>query len=89
MNTITTNVCDEYILKRCEEIMLDDENYQEQNKEIIEAEVNFKKSLTLEQKKEYDKMEELCMKSISYLAICVYRTCLSDIKEVKNQLSWL
>jgi hypothetical protein len=79
---------DEFVSKRCEEIMLDDEKYNGINSCILNLESELKKTLSPEQIKKYNLIEEMNIKSICDLAICIYKTSISDIKEAQNRLSW-
>lgn len=81
---IRSNAFDEFITKRCEEIQLNDESYQELNNSILEMETEFKKTLTPDQIKAYNEIEELTMKSIAQLTITIYENCLSDIENIRK-----
>jgi hypothetical protein len=79
-----SNVFSEFISERCEEIILQDEPYKKFNNEILILETEFKKTLSPEQIKEYNKMEEISMQSIAYAVQCTYNACLEDIKNMSK-----
>jgi len=80
----SSKVFGEFVSKRCEEILSQDEEYQKFNDAIFNTENEFKKSLSPDQIKDYNRMEELNMESIIYAAVCIYNTCLVDIENVKK-----
>ena len=51
----------EEIMKRCEEILINDVEYQQLNKKIVEMENKFKKTLSQEQLAAYIKLEYMVM----------------------------
>lgn len=62
----------QYIYKRCEEILQNDEISQEYNKRISELEKQFKSKLTPELIKEYNKLEELIIEASTYNEFLIY-----------------
>lgn len=70
---------EEFVMKRCEEILTNDETYQKFNHTILDMESKFKKTLSQEQIKDYNKLEETVMASITYATAYIYNKCLEDI----------
>lgn len=60
-----SNPLDEYISKKCDEILLNDKDYCEENNRIIEMEKAFKATLTSEQKKAYGAIECACISQLA------------------------
>lgn len=75
---------EDHVCRRCEEILFYDEKYQKFSSDILDLEIEFKKSLSLDQIKEYNKMEKLNMESIAYAATCIYKKCLAGIENLKK-----
>lgn len=68
----------EYVSRRCEEILQEDEAYQKLNEAILNMESEFKKTLTMDQRRNYNKIEEAVISSITHAAISIYNNCLLD-----------
>jgi hypothetical protein len=69
---------DEFIFKRCEEIIRDDSESQRLNKEILAQESAFKGMLNPMQLKAYNGLEEKVIAQAAYNEHCVYRQAQKD-----------
>lgn len=76
---------DEFIARRCEEVLDGDPIYQGYNKEILTAEKEFKATLTPEQLKMYDKIEEIVIASIAHSNVLIYQAATND---KSNKIAW-
>ena len=72
------NVFDEAISKRCDEILLGDEQYVKFNNKIIQLESEFKLSLSSQQRSLYDKLEKMILNCNAYENELIYKTALRD-----------
>lgn len=70
---------EDFIIKRCEEILQNDEKSQKYNQKISELENQFKAKLTPELRKEYNKLEELTVEANTYNETLIYSKCCSKI----------
>ena len=84
MDNSVAKILDDFVFKRCEEILFCDEKYRKLSDCILTMETEFKKSLTSDQIKEYSQLEELNMESIAYVVVITYNTCLADIQNIKK-----
>ena len=84
MDSSVAETLEEFVLKRCEEILFCDEKYRKLSNYILNTETEFKKSLTSDQRKEYSQIEELNMESIAHVIVIAYNTCLSDIQSIRK-----
>ena len=73
-----TTAIDEYVLAKCEEILLSDPAIKRMNLSIIEAEVSFKKTLSPQQIKDYNKLEEMVAEVNAYSETLLYKHVLQN-----------
>jgi uncharacterized protein YpbB len=69
---------EEYVFRRCDEIITNSKEYNELCGNILKLEADFLKTLTKEQIKEYNKMEEMIMQSIAHITACAYKVGAED-----------
>ena len=72
------NTKNEFIMRRCDEILESDKIYQEYNQKILAAEKEFKALLTPEQRRKYDQIEEIVIASISHINTVIYKAAAED-----------
>jgi len=82
LNPISTELLNDFVSKRCEEILVKNKTYQNFNNSILAKEENFKKTLTIKQIMQFNLMEEEILNSISYAATIVYKSCLNDVRGI-------
>ena len=68
-----SNLINEAIYKRCDEILLNDEMYRRSNDKIVALEGILKKSFTPQQLKEYNEIEQEVMKASANREVILYR----------------
>lgn len=73
-----SEVFEEFVLKRCEEILSQNKIYQDFNNTILSMENEFRETLCPEQLKAYNRIEETIIGSIVYAVYCIYIQCLKD-----------
>lgn len=76
------NTVNDFIAKRCEEILQSDKKSQALNRNILAIEKGFRKKLSPELQKEYNKLEELIIEANTYNVILIFKKCCSKIFEV-------
>lgn len=69
----SSKLFDEFIMRRCEEILQDDVICQELNKAIVATESEFKKTLNSEQLKKYNELEEIIVSSMAHSEFSIYK----------------
>ena len=74
----SSQLFEEFIMRRCEEITQADEESQELNSKILQLEADFKKTLNADQLKKYHKVEEVIIESATHNEICIYKQAIND-----------
>lgn len=69
---------EEFIMRRCEEITQADGKIQELNAKILQQEADFKKTLNADQLKKYHELEETTIELATHKEICIYKQALND-----------
>lgn len=73
---------DELVYRRCDEILLVDEHYQNLNRKIVELENELKTTLDPGQKKLYNMIEEMVITSLAHSHSMIYKAALEDKNNV-------
>jgi hypothetical protein len=69
---------EEFIMRRCEEITQADGKIQELNAKILQQETDFKKTLNADQLKKYHELEETIIELATHKEICIYKQAIND-----------
>jgi hypothetical protein len=69
---------EEFIMRRCEEITQADGKIQELNAKILQQEADFKKTLNADQLKKYHELEETTIELATHKEICIYKQAIND-----------
>lgn len=69
---------EEFIMRRCEEITQADGKIQELNAKILQQEADFKKTLNADQLKKYLELEETIIELATHKEICIYKQAIND-----------
>lgn len=69
---------EEFIMRRCEEIAQADGKIQELNAKILQQEADFKKTLNADQLKKYHELEETIIELATHKEICIYKQAIND-----------
>lgn len=69
---------EEFIMRRCEEITQADGKIQELNAKILQQEADFKKTLNADQLKKYHELEETIIELATHKEICIYKQAIND-----------
>ncbi|MFA5169854.1 MAG: hypothetical protein WC420_03955 [Candidatus Paceibacterota bacterium] len=69
-------IVDDFICKTCERILSQDSKSNELNKQVLDSERSFKKTLNKQQLLEYNKLEEVIIALMAHNEYCVYRFCM-------------
>jgi hypothetical protein len=79
-----SNLINEAICKRCDEILLNDEAYRRSNDKIVSMESMFKSTLSPEQLAQYNEIEQEIMKASASREVLLYKKGFIDGISVAN-----
>jgi hypothetical protein len=77
-----SDLLNEIIYKRCDEILLNDELYRRSNEKIVSLECSMKKSFSPQQLEDYKEIEQAIMEASAHRETILYRQGFIDGKSI-------
>lgn len=74
----SSKLFEEFVIRRCEEITQKDKKHQELNSKLLQAESDFKKTLSQDQIKKYYEIEEVVIELAIHSGSCIYKQAVKD-----------